>query len=187
MARYIFQGAAESTQGTTVDPIDELDNAFQPSVQQLSGAKRDKNVTPLKEDDGELIYHDEAHGVFRSPRPSITFQDLQDLQKMQEYELKRRSGGASSGQATTRHPAVRGGSFGGSRLNDLWLAQEGDLGADSGLYAEGAVLGAEEAYQAWEAAAREKYESEIDWWDECVFSESEAEDITSGDSGCMLR
>lgn len=182
MVRYALEGAAESTPDTD-ELLDHLDNAFRPSTERLLwGGKRGKNVDSSKEDDGEVIDHDDAHRVFRSPRPSLTLQDLR------EQEHREHSGDVDSGQGTTSGSAIRGGIFGGSPLDDLWLAQKRDLGGDPGLYAGSATLGAEEAHRAWEEAAREeKYEEEINWRDECVFIDSEAEDITSGDSGCMLR
>lgn len=182
----VLQGSAEIMQGT-VDPIDELDNLFKPSTHYLLGGKPDEKAASLKEDDGEVINHDEAHRVFRSPRPSITLHDLQELQKLREPELKEHSGDGASGQITAGGSSMRGGLLSGSPLHDLWLAHTTDLGAHPGLYAGSTVLDAEEAYQAWEEAAREKYEEVLDRWEECVFSDSEAEDITSGDSGCTLR
>lgn len=199
MASYFFQGAAESIQNTG-EPIDDLDNAFRPSTQLLTmGGERAKKTGPKTgpsmEDDGEFIDHDEAHRVFRSPRPSITLQELQELheldkldklQELRERESRKHSGDGASGQGTTGHPAMRGGIFGGAPLDDLWLAQGQDVGADLGedFYAGSAALDAE-AHKAWDEAAREEYQ-ETDWWDACVLSDSEAEYVTSGDSGCML-
>lgn len=192
MASYFFQGAAESIQNTG-EPIDDLDNAFRPSTQLLTmGGERAKKTGPSMEGDGELIDHDEAHRVFRSPRPSITLQELQELheldklRELRERESRKHSGDGASGQGTTGHSAMRGGIFGGAPLDDLWLAQGQDVGADLGedFYAGSAALDAE-AHKAWDEAAREEYQ-ETAWWDACVFSDSEAEDVTSGDSGCML-
>jgi len=192
VASYFFQGAAESIQNTG-EPIDDLDNAFRPSTQLLTmGGERAKKTGPSMEGDGELIDHDEAHRVFRSPRPSITLQELQELheldklRELRERESRKHSGDGASGQGTTGHSAMRGGIFGGAPLDDLWLAQGQDVGADLGedFYAGSAALDAE-AHKAWDEAAREEYQ-ETAWWDACVFSDSEAEDVTSGDSGCML-
>lgn len=190
MVRYFFGEATASTQNTS-EPIDDLDNAFLPSTQLLTMDREQvKNVGSLVESDGEFIDHDEAHRVFRSPRPSITLQELQEMQKMHELrELRERGSGKHSvdgagGQGPPSESAMRGGIFGGDPLGDLWLAQGQDQGADLDLSEGSAALDAE-AHKAWDEAAREKHR-ENDEWDECAFSDSEAEDVTSGDSGCVL-
>lgn len=168
MVYYILQqGAFESTQNAR-EPIDDLDEAFRPSAQlsTMDGAQ-DKDTGLLDDDDdGELIEHDEAHGVFRSPRPSVT------LQELQERESRKHSGGGDSKEASASRSDMRGGIFGGNPLNDLWKAQEMDVGGDPRLLAGCAAFDAE-AHQAWNEAAREKY-TETNWRDEDVFSDSEA-------------
>lgn len=182
--RYISQGAVESVQDVeepTNEPIDDLDNAFRPSLQPWTGTStmdgtQEKNTRFSLEDDGELIKHDEAHGVFRSPRPSITLQELQEL------ESRRRSAHGASGEARGSPSDMRGGIFGGCPLDDLWEAQEMDVGGNPELFA-GCVALAEEAHKEWEEAWREKHNDtdwrDSEWRDETVFSESEAEDEES--------
>lgn len=160
-----------------MDPIDALDDAFQPSTQlaTMDGAQ-DKDTGPLlDDDDGEVIDHDEAHGVFRSPRPSVT------LQELQERESRKHSGDGDSKEASASRSAMRGGIFGGHPLHDLWKAQEMDVGGDPRLLAGYAALNVE-AHQAWDEAAREKH-NETNWRDEDVFSDSEA----SSDDGWNLE
>lgn len=180
MVSYADQAAAESKHNTD-ELIDDLDKAFRPSTQPLLlGGKPDKKVVPSEEDDGEVIDHDEAHRVFRSPRPSLTLEDIQQLQDLRKGEPRKHPGDGASGQGTTSDSTMRGGGIvGGSPSDDMWLAHKRDLGGDPG-----AALDAEEAHQAWEEAAREKYEEEVDSWTGCVFSDSETEDSTSSD--CVL-
>lgn len=161
------------------EPIDDLDEAFQPSTQlaTMDGAQDKDTGSLLDDDDGEFIDHDEAHGVFRSPRPSVT------LQELQERESRKHSGDGDSKKASASRSAMRGGIFGGDPLNDLWKAQEMDVGGDPGLlagFAGCADLNAE-AHRAWDEAAREKH-NEINWRDEDVFSDSDTEDIIFDDS-----
>lgn len=178
MVRYILQGAFESRQNAG-EPIDDLDEAFQPSTQlstqpfTMAGA-RDKKRDSLLDDEGEFIEHDEAHGVFRSPRPSIT------LQELQERESKKHSGDGKE-EASPGGSAIRGGVCEGCPLDDLWRAQEGDIGGNPRLFVGSAALDAE-AQKAWEEAATEKYD-EINWRDEDVFDDSEPEDLISDDLG----
>lgn len=174
MVRYILQAAFESKQNAS-EPIDDLDEAFQPSTQlstqssAMAGAQERKRDSFL-EGDGEIIEHDEAHGVFRSPRPSIT------LQELQERESRKDSGGGDNEEASARGSAMRGGIFGGRPLSDLWRAQEMDVGGDPRLFGGSAALDAE-AHDTWDEAASDKY----DWMYEVVFSDSEAEDAVSDD------
>ncbi|KAG6365015.1 hypothetical protein INS49_006621 [Diaporthe citri] len=140
----------------------------------MDGAQDKDTGSLLDDDDGEFIDHDEAHGVFRSPRPSVT------LQELQERESRKHSGGGDSKKASASPFAMRGGIFGGNPLNDLWKAQEMDVGGDPCLLAGSAVLDAE-AHRAWDEAAREKH-NEINWRDEGVFSDSETEDLVFVDS-----
>lgn len=167
MVRYILQGAFESTQNAG-EPIDKLDEAFRPSTQlsTMDGAQ-DKGTGSLLDDDepGEFIDHDEAHGVFRSPRPSIT------LQELQERESRKHSGDGDSKEASASHSAMRGGVFGGNPLSDLWKAQEMDVGGDLCLLAASDA----EAPQTWDEAAGKN------WREEDVFSEPETEDVTFED------
>lgn len=175
MVHYILQGAFESGQDAG-EPIDDLDEAFRPSTQlstqpfTMAGA-RDKKKDSLLEDEGEFIEHDEAHGVFRSPRPSIT------LQELQERESKRHSGDGKNEEASPGGSAMRGGVCGGCPLDDLWRAQEVDIGGNPRLFVGSAALDAE-AQKAWDEAAMEKYD-EINWRDEDVFNDSEPEDLIS--------
>lgn len=164
------------------EPIDDLDEAFIPSTLlytqsfTMAGAQGKKRDSFL-EGEGEFIEHDEAHGVFRSPRPSIT------LQELQERESKKHSGGGDNEEASPGGSAMRGGIFGGCPLNDLWLAQEMDIGGDPCLFAESAALAAE-AHKAWDEAATEK-STDLNSEDEDVFIDSEtddADDVISVDS-----
>lgn len=181
VVRHILQGAFQGTQ-IGGEPIDELDEAFRPSTQlstqpaRMAGA-RDKKRDSLLEDDGEVIEHDAAHRVFRSPRPSITLQELQELHERESG--KQLGDGASEHGDTPGHSAMRGGIFGGDPLHDLWLAQEMDVGGLSCLLASSVVLDTE-AHEAWEEAAKEKH-GEGDWRAEDVFIDSETEDVTFGD------
>lgn len=157
------------------EPTNDLDKAFRPSRQlsTMDGAE-DKNTGCLMEGDGEFIEHDEAHSVFRSPRPSVT------LQELQERESRKQSCHDNAEGASRSPSAMRGGVFGGNPLHDLWLAQEMDVGGDPCLLAGSATLDPK-AYETSDKTAMGEYK-ETSWKDEDVFSDSETEDVIFDDS-----
>jgi hypothetical protein len=165
--------------------INSLDNAFTPTTHLLlEGGERSMKTAPMTGGEGELINHDEAHRVFRSPRPSITLQELQELHELRERGSRKHSDDSASAPGTPSHLAMRGGLFGEGLFDNLWLARAQHLGGGLGLHMGSAALDAE-AHKALEEAAWEEHD-EMGWWDVCAFSDSQAEDVASGDSGCIL-
>ncbi|KAI3401222.1 hypothetical protein diail_11928 [Diaporthe ilicicola] len=182
--------------------IDQLDDAFQPFSQPSMRASTQPSAVEVAEDedegssifkcDAEVIQHDEARGVFRSPRPSVT---LAELQEREAAEKLSHGAGKDGKDAAPGKASIRGGVFGGNPWDDLWLAAKNDVGSDASRFRESLDLDAE-ANKAWEEAAAEKYD-EIDWKDEdvfydsddMVFDDSEVEVIeeASSDEGCNSR
>ncbi|KAJ0118431.1 hypothetical protein J7T55_009214 [Diaporthe amygdali] len=160
------------TENVAHEPVNYLDDAFEPSTQpsMLDGAN-DNDADFLSEVDAEVIEHDEAHRVFRSPRPSVTLSELQAREVQENLSLVARE------QATEDESAGRGGVFGGNPWGDLFLAQEVDAGADESVFDQSKALEAEaEVHNVWEEAAAER-DDEVNSEGGSAFDDLEAEPV----------
>lgn len=123
-----------------------------------------------------LLEHDQAIGVFRSPRPSIMLSEIQRRQVVKDLAqdsdalvekgiwldghlevASTHSSDALRDEVAEGDVNVRGGLYNGSPWADLWLAQEQDLGAEeSSVFDESTT----EARNAWEEAVLKKHDDE---------------------------
>lgn len=168
MVSYPLHGGEEDTR---VNPraSSDADNGCQPD-HPLEGP------SPLPEESFLVVEHDRAHGVFRSPRPSVTLSEM--LQRELRYDLtqsgdvpgddavwldgdlKFTPGDGLNGGDAQDSMVVRGGASGNNPWDELWMAQELDFGAESSVFDPSTA----EAQNAWEEAAVMKHDDE-EWHD----------------------
>lgn len=119
-----------------------------------------------------MVEHDRATGVFRSPQPSMTLSEIRGREIKKDLirsgqvlveeavwldeDLEDTQSDALHSDSALDDVAIRGGLDGGNPWDDLWMAQERDVGADLPAFDQST----EDAQIAWEEAAESKHDDE---------------------------